>query len=148
MKDAQPGRRARRQAAWLRGQRGAGRKVLVTSGLAACLALVGAPLAQAAAYTYANNISTAENQIRSTSPRTIKGGTASLQSFAVDGAGTVLYVESYYPAPGYRTLGLGSGRDSVNLTHQQATGAYQKCRWDWPWDGGNIGNLKMTCATK
>jgi hypothetical protein len=148
MKEAQLERRSRRQVTWLRRQRGAARTVLVASGLAACVALVGAPIAQAAAYTYANNISTAENQSRSTGPRTIKGGTASLQSFAVDGAGTVLYVESYYPAPGYRTLGLGSGRDSVNLIHQQATGAYQKCRWDWPWDGGNIGSLKMTCATK
>ena len=125
-----------------------GRTALISLGLAACCAIVGAPIAQAAAYTYANNVSTSENQVRSTGPRTISGGTASLQPFSVDGAGTVLYLETYYAAPGYRTVGLGSGSSSVNLTHQQAASAYQKCRWDWPWDGQNIGNLKMTCATK
>jgi hypothetical protein len=61
--------------------------VLIASIVAGCLAVVGAPIAQAAAYTYANNISTAENQIRSTGPRTIKGGTASLQSWGGARAG-------------------------------------------------------------
>lgn len=138
----------RKRLSWPHSKSGALRPALVALSLTACLALIGAPLAQAAVYTYANNVSTAENQVRSTGPRTIRGGTASLQPFSADGAGTVLYVESYYPAPGYSTIGLGAGGSSVNMTHQQATSAYQKCRWDWPWAGGDIGNLKMTCATK
>lgn len=148
MNDVLPRRRTPERFVQALRRTGAARSALVVSGLAVCFALVGAPIAQAAVYTYANNVSTAENQIRSTGPRTISGGTASLEAFSSDGAGTVLYVESYYPAPGYRTLGLGSGGSSVNLAHQQATSAYQKCRWDWPWASGGIGSLKMTCATK
>ena len=130
-----------------RGPGGAARSALVAAGLAACLALVGAPIAQAVAYTYANDVSTAENQTRSTGPRTISGGRASVEPFSADGAGTVLYLETYYAAPGYRTIGLGTGGSSVNLTHERVTSAFQKCRWDWPWAGGSIGSLKMTCAT-
>lgn len=122
---------------------------LVVTGALGVASVIAAPLAQAASYTYANNVSTAENQVRDSGVRSsIRGGNGTLQSFSADGAGTIMYMETYLPAPGYRTIMIGEGGSSVNMSHAATSSAAQKCRWDWPWAGGNIGSLTMTCATK
>jgi len=117
--------------------------------LMAAASLIATPLAEAASYTYANNVLTAENQIRSSGLRSlIGGGSAVLQPYSADGGGTDLYLESYRPAPGYQIIMTAKGGSSVSMSHAASTNAHQKCRWDWPWWSGDIGTLRLTCMTK
>lgn len=108
--------------------------------------LVVAPSASAATYTYANAVLTSENAYHYSGARaTITGGQAQTEPFSADGALPEAFIETYRPAPGYQTIGFASGGTTANLSHASATMAQSKCHWDWPWAGGNVGNLKITC---
>lgn len=108
--------------------------------------LVVAPSASAATYTYANATATAENAYHYSGARSsITGGQAETEPFNAEGALPVAFIETYRPAPGYQTIGFGSGGTTATLSHAAAAGAHSKCHWDWPWTGGNVGNLKITC---
>jgi len=122
---------------------------LITAVLAGLFALIATPVAQAAVYTYANNVSTGENVTRYSGLRSeIRGGDGNLEPYSVDGANPYVILETYHPAPGYRTIGFSQGVPPVAMIHTKATSAHQKCRWDWPWSSGSIGSLKLTCKTR
>lgn len=124
---------------------------LAVLAVLSALSLIVMPLAQAAVYTYANNIVTAENQVRYSGTRpSIAGGTARVEPWSADGAGTQLKIESYWPAPGYQKIMSAVGGTSVNMNHYPAsTNASQKCYWNWPFAPGQSGALlHVTCATK
>lgn len=112
------------------------------------VALIGAPIAQAATYTYANNISTPELQRRESGQRTaIAGGEAWTEPWGADGAGATVFITTYYPYPGYRTVATFSGGGEVRGTHPNSSNARQQCWWDFEYSNTSIGNLKMTCKT-
>lgn len=98
------------------------------------------PAAQAATYTYANAISTPENQARiSPSYSSVRGG----QAWASIGHGTTTLI-TFYPAPGYREVGYADGNNpvKVNLGHVAEPNAKSKCYWSYYGVGGNV---DMTC---
>lgn len=98
------------------------------------------PAAQAATYTYANAVSTPENQAR-TSPTysSIRGG----QAWASVGLGTTTLI-TFYPAPGYSEVGYANGSNpvKVGLSHQAAPNSKSKCYWSYYGVGGDV---DMTC---
>lgn len=110
-------------------------------------ALISAPLAQAVVRTYVN-ADTMENVYRySGTVSSIRGGNATLEPFSADGAGTHLFLESYYAAPGYRTILAVRGGSSVSMSHPSSANAQQKCRWDWPFHHKDNLKLHLRCAT-
>lgn len=107
--------------------------------------LVSTPAFAANMY-YANSVSTSENAVRSGGPySSVSGGYAATEAFDVDGAPSQIHLETFRPRPGYVTLATASGAGSVRLVHRTFNNATQKCLWMWPWAGGNVGNLKLTC---
>lgn len=115
----------------------------------AVASLVLAPFAHAVIFKYANDVATSENQYHySGTVSSISGGTASVEPFSADGAGTEIYIETYYPPPGASTVMVAKGGSAVEMSHPRSASASQKCRWDWPWAGGDIGSLKLTCSTQ
>lgn len=116
------------------------------SPLVLAAVLIVAPSASAATYTYANAASTSENAYHYSGTRaTITGGQAQTEPFSAEGALPEAFIETYRPAPGYQTIGFSSGGTTANLSHAAATNVQSKCHWDWPWAGGNVGKLKITC---
>jgi hypothetical protein len=116
------------------------------SPLALATALIVAPSASAASYTYANAVSTAENAYHYSGARSlINGGSAETETFAPGGLVPIAYIETYSPEPGYQTHGFASGGTRASMTHEAKSNVHSKCRWDWPWAGGDIGNLDFTC---
>lgn len=123
-----------------------GSGIWATLPIAILLSLISAPAAYAATYIYSNWLSTAEHQVRySGAPRTLVGGYVELEAFAPGGAQPMVLIESYRPAPGYQIYGFNTGGGYATMYHTAASGAYQKCYWDWPYWSGNIGNLDMLC---
>lgn len=116
------------------------------SPLVLAAVLVVAPSASAATYTYANAASTSENAYHYSGNRsTITGGQAQTEPFSAEGALPVAFIETFRPAPGYQTIGFASGGTTANLSHAAASTVQSKCHWDWPWSGGNVGKLDITC---
>lgn len=108
---------------------------------------LGVETAFAATTNYVSNEYRNERQSSDSGVRArISGGVASTEPFSADGANVVLTIETYYPAPGYRTVGYASSGGSVNLTHAAVANARSKCMWDWPWSSGSIGALRTTCG--
>ena len=111
-------------------------------------ALITAPVAQAAGYSYFN-AKVSELSVRySGQLATIGGGKVTVETFGADGALPLVYIETYRDAPGYRTIGFASGGTNALLSHQNATFAKQKCWWDWPWTSQDIGSLRLTCVAR
>lgn len=122
------------------------RLLACASPLVLTAVLVVAPSASAATYTYANGASTAENAYHYSGVRSsITGGKAETEPFNAEGALPVAFIETYRPAPGYQTIGFASGGTTASMSHAAAANVHSKCHWDWPWTGGNVGKLKITC---
>jgi len=120
----------------------------IVLGLLGVAALVAAPIAEAATYTYSNNLSTPELQRRESGQRpSISGGDGRTEPFSADGAGATVFVKTYYPPPGAKTIATFSGGGEVRGTHPSATNARQHCWWDFEYSSTPVGSLKMTCKT-
>ncbi len=128
------------------------RKRALQAGLAAsiagALALVAAPVAQAASITYAHNAPLSQFQVRDSGMRSsMTGGVAAPDLFSADGASVQAAIETYNPAPGYRTVGFTYGGQTARLSHARASNVHSKCWWEWPWSmGHDIGRLPTTCS--
>lgn len=86
------------------------RRAAIGSLIGVAMAVSAASVANAAQYTYANNVSSSEQQVfDSGNQASIVGGTAVVEAFSADGGGVVVYLETYRPAPGYQTIGFSSG---------------------------------------
>lgn len=117
--------------------------VIVAVIIATVVALlsVAVTAAQAATYTYANDISTPEAQPRDSGQRaSIAGGSASVTL----GFGTVT-IKTYYPAPGYTTIAQVTSEASgtARVSHAKQTNARSQCYWNWQNVGGSA---KLTCS--
>jgi hypothetical protein len=116
-------------------------------GLAAAAAFsigvlgIAAPAAQAATFTYADGISTPENQAHNSGSRaTISGG----EAWTTLGLGTTTLI-IFYPAPGYNEVGFANGSNParVGLSHDTYMNAQSKCYWH----ANNVGgNADITCS--
>lgn len=130
------------------GRRGGSWKAIIVAPIFGAMALVLAPVAHAATYTYANNIPTSDYQARDSGFRSSAyGGMGTTELFSPEGVSPIVSVETYRPYPGYRTIGFASAGGTVNMTHASVTSVHQKCWWYWPWSSG-IGSLRLTCAVK
>lgn len=124
---------------------GGGRRLsmaaLATLAATVVAAGVVAPAAQAASYTYANAISTAEGVARDSGIQAvISGGTAKLSvTFGQS------WIVTYRPAPGYSEIGfaVGDNPQVVRLGHQDANNVHSKCYWSFPSVGGTA---ELTCT--
>jgi opacity protein-like surface antigen len=123
------------------------RLIATTLFILAAMSIIAAPLAQAAAYYYANQTPSSEWQYRYSGQQSqIKGGRAFTEPFSADGATVTVGIETYYPAPGYTTVGYAAAGENVYLNHNRVSNARQKCVWQWPWAGGpGVGHLDLTC---
>lgn len=105
------------------------------------------PPAHAANIVYASGLITSENQFRYSGLKSnITGGSAKTQPFSADGATVTVIIETYRDKPGYRTLHRAAGGNSVSFKHSSQKNSKQKCNWDFPWGGGNVGKLRLTCS--
>lgn len=109
------------------------------------LALTGVTVAQAATYTYVNNVLAPENQVYQSGNRaSISGGYAATTPLSADGGPVTVTLETYRPYPGYVSLSYNTGSE-VRTTHATFANASQQCVWSWPFEGGSIGSLEFTC---
>lgn len=114
--------------------------------LAIAATLAFAPIAEAASYTYANNIATSKLTTRDSGLRSSAiGGKGQTQYFEGDGGAARVYVETYRSSPGYQSIAFASSGGSVTLTHARATSVRQKCYWSYSW-GDLPGQLRLTCS--
>lgn len=112
----------------------------------AAVTIIAAPAAQAASYYYAYHISSSEWQYRHSGQRpVIDGGEAWTEYLNAEGATSTVIIETYYPAPGYTTVGYARAGKHVYMGHVAVSNARQKCVWDWGYAGGNVGSLDLTC---
>jgi hypothetical protein len=115
-------------------------RLALLAALSIALVAIGIPAAQAATYTYANNLNTSESQQRYSGLRTsISRATAQTQL----GIGTVT-VQNYYSYPGYSVVGYASTNNPyiASISHVRKTNLYSKCHWS---AGGAGGETKITC---
>lgn len=128
------------------------KRVLTMVGLIALIgsgaAVVGTTTAQAASYTYANLSAPQDKVYFSGNRASISGGHAELENFSAGGATPIAYLETYRPYPGYQRIAYNTGTGGeVNMLHGKVTNASQKCWWEWPWPGDNIGGLDFNCRS-
>lgn len=105
------------------------------------------PVAQAATYYYSDS-KASEWQFRYSGQRPqITGGMAKVY-WSFDGVTPRTHIETYYPAPGYTTVARATGSGTTWLSHRRVYSARQKCAWDWPWAGGDVGSIRLTCYAR
>jgi len=117
-----------------------GRIVAVVFASVAAIS-IAIPAANAATYTYANNVPTAEGVERDSGMRTsITGGSAAVTL----GIGT-RSIATYYPAPGYTTVAYASSAapNPTVISHKRVSNARSKCSWHLNGLGGH--SPKLTC---
>ena len=112
------------------------------------LGAIVTPIAQAASFAYVNNIKLAERTVRTSGTFAhLSGAKFTIQPFSADGATTVQHLESYRGTyPGGTVLHVASGTGTVIQSHATYSNARNKCWWDWPFSGANIGSLTSTCS--
>lgn len=112
---------------------------------AVALISLAAVSAQASGYhTWVSNKALSSGGVASSGTISkMDGGKGTLQYFYVQ---PEVWMESYYPAPGYTTIGYATSTGTVvTLNHPTATNAHQKCGWNWPYSSSPPGTLKITC---
>lgn len=111
-------------------------RILIVAGLVVLFGSIAIPAAQAATYTYVNNLQTDEGVSRQSNLRAnLNGGGSSTGTYATS------HIISFNPAPGYVEHGHASSSGSVTMTHANRTNAYSKCYWYFT--GG--GRTAMSC---
>lgn len=107
--------------------------LIIISALSIVGIAVVAPAANAATYTYANEVMVDSNQAVSSGSRpSLTGGSA----YVSVGVGNIL-IEDYYGYPGYTLLSqnVAPAGSIVSTSHKRSSNALSKCIW-WVSVGG------------
>lgn len=109
--------------------------------------LVLAQASQAGTYRYSNS-GAREWQFRYSGQRQVIVGGNVNALWEADGVTPHTHIETYYPAPGYRTVARATGGRQLSISHRKVRKARQKCVWEWPWANGAIdGKVLLRCST-